>query len=247
MDFCQTGTRMVNERRRDIMKKKSAWTTPIMVLISQFLTGCGNHSVKMIGLPVTGGFSVFLTDITSKVKAAAAGHEILAAFIVCIAGLLVHFICAALESRTTGLYYAWGVYGRIKAFFFYDFVVAGLMLIGSQFIPFLHDLGDMTPAQQRISGLVIITLAILLYLTSLAKCPAHLRGRLFISMLVSGIGVTMKICLFFLPFIWDLTMPSFTKMQDGNGNIVYVTDDGSVYDGHQKIGHMTENNRYIRY
>lgn len=246
MDFCQTGTRMVNERRRDIMKKKSAWTTPIMVLISQILTGCGNHSVKMIGLPVTGGFSVFLTDITSKVKAAAAGHEILAAFIVCIAGLLVHFICAALESRTTGLYYAWGVYGRIKAFFFYDFVVAGLMLIGSQFIPFLHDLGDMTPAQQRISGLVIITLAILLYLTSLAKCPAHLRGRLFISMLVSGIGVTMKICLFFLPFIWDLTMP-FTKMQDGNGNIVYVTDDGSVYDGHQKIGHMTENNRYIRY
>ena len=195
MDFCQTGTRMVNERRRDIMKKKSAWTTPIMVLISQILTGCGNHSVKMIGLPVTGGFSVFLTDITSKVKAAAAGHEVLAAFIVCIAGLLVHFICAALESRTTGLYYAWGVYGRIKAFFF-----------GSQFIPFLHDLGDMTPAQQRISGLVIITLAILLYLTSLAKCPAHLRGRLFISMLVSGIGVTMKICLFFLPFIWDLTM-----------------------------------------
>ena len=61
------------------MKKKSAWTTPIMVLISQILTGCGNHSVKMIGLPVTGGFSVFLTDITSKVKAAAAGHEILEA------------------------------------------------------------------------------------------------------------------------------------------------------------------------
>ena len=121
------------------MKKKSAWTTPIMVLISQFLTGCGNHSAKMIGLPVTGGFSVFLTDITSKVKAAAAGHEVLATFIACIAGLLVLFICAALKSRTTGLYYAWGVFGRIKAFFFYDFVVAGLMLIGSQFIPFLHD------------------------------------------------------------------------------------------------------------
>lgn len=234
------------------MKKKSTLTALFTVLISQFLTGCGNipdnlPGIKIKNLHSAAGFSGSLTGVVDKVKAATAGHEVLVVFIVCVVGLLIHFICAGLESRTTGLYYAWGVYGRIKAFFFYDFVVSGLMLIGSQFIPFLHDLGDMTPSQQRISGLVIITLAILIYVTSLAKCPAHLRGGLFISLIVSGIGITMKICLFFLPFIWDLAMPSFTKMRDENGNIVYVTDDGSVYDGHRQIGHMTENNRYVRY
>ena len=234
------------------MKKRITLTALFTVLISQLLTGCGNvpdnfPGIKMNNLPSAAEFSGFLTGVVDKVKAVTAGHEVLAVFIVSVAGLLVHFICAGLESRTTGLYYAWGVYGRIKAFFFYDFVVSGLMLIGSQFIPFLHDLGDMTPSQQRISGLVIITLAILIYVTSLAKCPAHLRGGLFISMIISGIGVTMKICLFFLPFVWDLAMPSFTKMRDDKGNIVYVTDDGSVYDGHRQIGHMTENNRYVRY
>ena len=234
------------------MKKRITLTALFTVLISQLLTGCGNvpdnfPGIKMNNLPSAAEFSGFLTGVVDKVKAVTAGHEVLAVFIVSVAGLLVHFICAGLESRTTGLYYAWGVYGRIKAVFFYDFVGSGLMLIGSQFIPFLHDLGGITPFQQRICGLVIITLAILIYVTSLAKCPAHLRGGLFISMIISGIGVTMKICLFFLPFVWDLAMPSFTKMWDDKGNIVYVTDDGSVYDGHRQIGHMTENNRYVRY
>ena len=105
------------------MKKKSTLTALFTVLISQFLTGCGNipdnlPGIKIKNLHSAAGFSGSLTGVVDKVKAATAEHEVLVVFIVCVVGLLIHFICAGLESRTTGLYYAWGVYGRIKAFFF---------------------------------------------------------------------------------------------------------------------------------
>lgn len=169
------------------------------------------------------------------------------AFVFAALGFFIY--CGFKESATTGFYKSYGVYGRIKAYLFTDLAFAAVIsLVGLLLMPFgvFDDALDnalVTP----ISCIGCAIGAIVIFMITLPKCPPALRGRLMWDMIVSGCGVSMKFCLFFLGFVWDLIGP--IQMVDSNGRTVYVYD-GDVFDtGGNKVGHVNPDNpnEYVRY
>ena len=57
----------------------------------------------------------------------------------------------------------------------------------------------------------------------------------------------MKIAIFFLPFIWKLSMPHFDKYVDENGRTLLVDSSGDVFDqGGTRVGKKTGSNTYVK-
>lgn len=157
-------------------------------------------------------------------------------------------ICAFRESSVTGLYKAFGVYGRIKAFLAIDLTIAGVVGILTPFIPALSaSTGNagVSAFVYLLVGVVCLAIGVLLYWTTYRKCPAMLQSRCILSMVISGMGVTVKIAVFFLGFVWKLITPR--EMRDEDGKTVYVLDQ-NVYDSSgNKVGVLTDNgNSYVR-
>lgn len=147
--------------------------------------------------------------------------------------LALAVICAFKESKVTGPYKACKVYGRFKAYLALDFTFAGLTMAVASLIGTITGSESMKESGMYgvvsiLMGLVLVALGVLLYWTSYKKCPDFLKKKCVVSMLITGLGVTMKICVFFLGFVWSVTMPQTFTTEDGNE--VYVFADGDVYD-----------------
>lgn len=140
--------------------------------------------------------------------------------ILAIAFIVLCIICAAKESKITGTFKAFGVYGRVAAYFGL-FAPMGLAAFIASF--FLPDMGG-----QGWVYLILAAFGSIFYVVAYKKCPDFLKKKVIFSMFLSGMGVALKICFFFIGAIWSLTGPQ--EMIDSDGNTVYVIS-GDVYDG----------------
>lgn len=155
--------------------------------------------------------------------------------------LILCVICAFKESKVTGTYKALGVYGRVKAYLALDFTFAGLAMAVMGIVSLVSgEIGAAGALGSMAFGLVLAVLGVWIYYSTWHKCPEVLKSRYIISMLITGLGVSLKVSIFFLGFVWKLVGP--TEVTDENGNTLYVID-GNVYDGGgTKVGVVTENN-----
>lgn len=145
--------------------------------------------------------------------------------VICIAYLALMAVCAMKESQVTGLYKAFGVYGRLTAYLSL-FCPLGLGMFVASF--FMDDVGFPT----NLAYLLVAFLGGLIYWHVYRKCPDFLKKKVIVSLMISGFGVCTKICFFFLGFIWKLTGPQ--EMFDESGNTVFYYN-GNVYDSN---GHL---------
>ncbi|MDO4867227.1 MAG: hypothetical protein Q4C10_11800 [Clostridia bacterium] len=177
-----------------------------------------------------------------------------ALYIVVFALLALFVVCAFKESKTTGLYKALGVYGRIKAYLFADLLLAGIAFVVFGLVRLVSPgtiarMGVSLPGAlpSILIGLVCAAIAVVIYLSAKQKCPARYSGKLLTSMLISGMGIGMKIAIFFLPFIWKLSMPHFDEYVDANGKTLLVDSSGDVFDrSGTRVGKKTGSNTYVK-
>ena len=125
-----------------------------------------------------------------------------------------------------------GVFGRPKAYLFMGGIIT---LPGMIVMTIMGLLGD--EVLFSIGGSIAwAVLAVVIAITTKKKCPAPLQKGLFLSMFWAGIGISVKIMLFFLPFLWKLGMPSTVSSdgdlpegaRDENGNYCHIRN-GFIY------------------
>lgn len=174
---------------------------------------------------------------------------LLAGTALCILGVILFVVCAIKESSVTGLHKALGVYGRFRAYLFVSLLYCGVGMI--LLFPFaLMSTGSFSVnvLEQLLGGIICLITAIVLYRTALKKCPEQLKGSLFKNMVISGMGVAMKVAIFIIPFVWKLSTPQFRTVFDANGNRLMIDQTGTVYNfGGSRVGEMVDHNKYIRY
>jgi len=73
--------------------------------------------------------------------------------------------------------------------------------------------------------------AVIIALRTNARCPSALRAGLLLSMLLCGLGVTVKLCFFMFPAIWKIAAPPEaalgnmpTAASDEQGNICRISE-----------------------
>ncbi len=159
--------------------------------------------------------------------------------LIAVAVVLV-IICAFAESKVTGVNQAFGAYGRIRAYLFTDFLLLGIASIVTAFVMEKPIMGTKTVS--ILGGLACVAIAVVIFIVTLSKCPDMLKGKLFFSMLISGLGVAFKICIFFLVFVWKLSGPKAVTADDGR---VYYQYGGDLYtpDG-QRVGNINPSGGY---
>ena len=167
----------------------------------------------------------------------------------CFAVVILFIICALKESEVTGLHKALGVYGRLRAYLFIDLLFCGIGMI--ILLP-VSVIGSSSFSKEMlfmpVGGIICILIAIVLYRTALSRCPIQLQDSLFKNMLISGMGVAMKIAVFIFPIVWTLVTPQFREAVDSHGNRVLIDSTGTVYSfGGGRVGEMVDDNRYVRY
>lgn len=157
--------------------------------------------------------------------------------IVAIVVLALMAVCWSKESKITGTFKVLKTYGRITAYLALDFTLLGIVCLLS---PLLAKFGitfmEGPVFLSMLLGIVMLALGILLYFRAYVKCPDFMKKKCIPCMIVSGLGVAIKISLFFLAFAWRLVEPE--TMVTDNGEEVYVFSDGTVY-GNGKVGKMT--------
>jgi hypothetical protein len=148
------------------------------------------------------------------------------------------------ESSVTGTYKAFGVYGRILAYLFVDGVtvaIAALLGMLGLFGGFKANVG-----MSILLVLFGVAMAAGIYCFVSRRCPEVLKGRLLVSLLISGFGVVVKISCFFIGAVWVLVAPR--QLVDEDGRSVYVIGD-DVYDASgMKVGELDpyDSSRYLR-
>lgn len=157
--------------------------------------------------------------------------------IVAIVALVLLALCWSKESKITGTFKALKAYGRITAYLALDFTMVGIVCLLS---PVLEKFGfqfmEGPVFLTMLLGVVLLALGIFLYFRAYVKCPDFMKKKCIPCMIISGLGVAVKISLFFLVFAWKLIEPE--TMVTDNGEEVYVFSDGTVY-GNGKVGKMT--------
>lgn len=123
---------------------------------------------------------------------------------------IVALVCAFRESKITAVYKANKVYGRLTAYLALDFTLAGAIMavggIASLFTEEGRAVGIGQVLGMAAMGLVIAVIGVFLYIRAYKKCPPALQKKCIVSMIVTGLGVSMKLCVFFLPFVWKLSL-----------------------------------------
>lgn len=144
--------------------------------------------------------------------------------------LILIIICFTKESKVTGLYKAFGVYGRFSAYITAAFLVGGLaQLVFGLIMPFIDSSESLTAsgiALLLLQFVIFFGIGLFMYGRIRRKCPDFLRRKLFVSLLITAFGVAAKICLFFLGFIWKVTGPKDVTLENGQHGYVY---NGEVY------------------
>ena len=160
--------------------------------------------------------------------------------------LILCVVCAFQESKVTGLYRTYGVYGRVSAYLAFDLTAVGAVVLIAAFVPQLREMvnEDFGAVTCAVAGLICLAVGLLLYVRALKKCPGFLKSKCIISMIVTALGITMKLCVFFLFAVWKVTAPK--TMVGADGREVFVIS-GEVYDilGNH-VGTMTGPNTYVR-
>ncbi|MGM9637360.1 MAG: hypothetical protein ACI3YK_05170 [Eubacteriales bacterium] len=139
--------------------------------------------------------------------------------------LIVSIFCAVKESKVTGLYKAFGVYGRVYAYFALSFIV-GIVAFFVSVIACIVS-GEFSGILYSFFYLIIGAIGVYLYWRAYRKCPDFLKKKLIPSMILSGLGVGLKVCLFFIGAVWKMFGPQEVVDSDGKTLLVY---DGYVYD-----------------
>lgn len=138
-------------------------------------------------------------------------------------------ICALMESRTTGLFKTFGVYGRFSAYLGL-FCPLGL----GMFVASFFKEGEGFDFPHNLVYLLIAAVGALFYFFAYIKCPKFLKKKCIPYMFISGMGLCLKICFFFFTFVWKIVGPQ--EMVDNSGRTVYVYS-GDVYDANgKKVG-----------
>lgn len=146
--------------------------------------------------------------------------------------------CFIKEKKVTGTYSAFGVYNRFSAYMTVVCLFAPVAVLISTVVRLL--LGDRNFGDLPMPIIVSIVLSFLGYSSYRAiarKCPDFLRKKLLVSLLISAVGVSFKIALFFIGAVWALESPRTITDSDGRDLLVHG---GSVYlpDG-TCVGDMT--------
>ncbi len=159
--------------------------------------------------------------------------------------LIVAVICAFKESKVTGLYKTFGVYGRWSAYLAFDFLFAGLAMAILGIVDKVQGQGDVKMMLITVVvGLLISVLGLFLYKRAYNRCPDFLKKKCIISMIITAMGISLKLALFFIAAVWAITGPKVVV--DENGTELYVVS-GDVYDGGgNKVGVMSGNNQYTK-
>ena len=154
--------------------------------------------------------------------------------VVAILFAVLCIVCACVESKVIAPYKWFHVFGRFKAYIALDFLIGGLVVLGGMIFGLSESTG-IGGFPGVILGIVLLALAFLLYWTTLRKCPDMLKKKCLLSMIVVGLGVAMKICIFFIVSIWKIAGPKMVQGSDGEAYILY---DGDTYlPNGKKVGH----------
>lgn len=158
--------------------------------------------------------------------------------ILAIAFLVICVIAAAKESKITGLYKTFGVYGRFTAYLSL-FAPMGLGMFIASF--FMDDMGA-----ERWMFLAMGLFGCLLCAFVYIKCPEFLKKKVIFALLFSGFGLCIKLCIFFIGSVWRLTGP--TVVVGEGGEELYVVGN-EVYNGRgDKIGVANaDKTAYVKY
>lgn len=98
--------------------------------------------------------------------------------------LILCVICAFKESKVTGTYKAFGVYGRVKAYLALDFIFAGLAMAVMGIVSLVSgEIGAAGALGSMAFGLVLAVLGVWIYYSTWHKCSEVLKSRCIISML----------------------------------------------------------------
>ncbi|MBP3371374.1 MAG: hypothetical protein J6L88_02485 [Clostridia bacterium] len=140
--------------------------------------------------------------------------------ILAIAFLVICVIAAAKESKITGLYKTFGVYGRFTAYLSL-FAPMGIGMFIASF--FMDDIGA-----ERWMFLAMGLFGCLICAFVYIKCPEFLKKKVIFALFASGFGLCIKLCVFFIASVWRLTGPAVVVSETGEELYVYR---GEVYNG----------------
>ena len=158
--------------------------------------------------------------------------------ILAIAFLVLCAVCAIKESKVTGLYKTFGCYGRFGAYLGL-FCPMGLGMFVASF--FMEDIGA-----ERWLYLLLGVIGAGIYYLAYLKAPAFLKKRVIPAMILSGFGVCIKLCIFFIGAVWRLAGPAVVTSETGEE--LYVVGN-EVYNGRgDKIGVANaDKSAYVKY
>ncbi|HIQ59257.1 MAG TPA: hypothetical protein IAB22_07370 [Candidatus Merdivicinus intestinavium] len=135
--------------------------------------------------------------------------------------------CALKESKVTGLYRTFGVYGRFAAYMSLFCPIGVVMFIASFFT-------EGTGWAQRGGFLAMAAFGALFYLNALRKCPGFLKVKCIPAMLISGLGLCVKIFVFFIGGVWKLTGPK--EVLGADGQVLYLYNHQVYTAGGELVG-----------
>ena len=143
------------------------------------------------------------------------------------AGLFVFMIISMIKENTiVGFYKAQGLFGRAYAYFFCNFLFAGIYLVVASIIfadQIISELGVIGLPAAILFGVVVIGISVLMYIRVYKKCPGELKKRLLLDFMMAGVGFSTKISFFFLVIFYHawftLNQPTEYVV---NGRTVYA-------------------------
>ena len=171
-----------------------------------------------------------------------------------VAFLACAVFCAFKESSITSPYKTFGIYGRWRAFFAFDFTGLGIILmfgsivdmLGYDFVLTKEFLELVAPPVLFLCGLILSIIGVLIYVSTYKRCPEDLRGKLIIHMIMTAFGTIIKVGFFWLMFfvkIWGYTLPDYVTGSDGKKYLRYKN--GDIYSPNGKrVGNETGNGEF---
>lgn len=168
----------------------------------------------------------------------------------CIVFLILCVICYSKESKVTGLYKTFNVYGRFSAYITVAFMLAPIITIYSFIEALLRQENlDSELWFQLFAGIICGVIGFFLFNRIRAKCPEFLRKKLLISLLTTTFGVSLKILLFFISSTWELIGPKNAVLANGQNGFIYdgevFTEDGTHVGTMSGEGEFTPNKNYL--
>lgn len=148
--------------------------------------------------------------------------------LVLIVVLLWFYIkCYRKESEISGMLKAINLCTRLYTFITMSLLLAGpVSLIGGIVVLALGEGTFLQALPMFAVSIALFLLGLKMFKAIHARCPEPLRKRLFGLMFMAAFGMGIKICLFFLPFVWALS----PKMVHGADGKEYILDGLDVYD-----------------